>query len=484
MGLTKVTYSMIEGATFNVFDYGATGDGSTNDTVALQAALDAVPSTGGAVYIPSGTYIITQSIVIKSNTLLFGDGNASQIKASQSAFVGTLAGNSVYLVRNQNWTASVITDENITIENLSFNYGTVVIVGGGAHCISMRYVENVNVINCDFYNGENATAFLATNNTLVDGCSAYDFINCAYDHWTSPSNAIVTNCYARTANTVGFVNFNPETTALASGTADGFVLSNCVFEATGSSVAAIQLEPLLDGSTAKNITVANNVFKRIILVCRRNTQNAVIEGNLFTDFPTSYTQFIFAASIVPPQVDAPSNITFNNNIIIDPRSGVGTAVVALLCNNYMANGNIITGSNYFLGFTVNSGTTSYVGKIANNVFNTGTSGYLINGTTYTNPWNTVTYQNSWVSFGGSTYPAQYYRDEYNVVHLRGAIKDGTLATAAFTLPVDLRPTSEMIFSVNSNNAFGCVTVSSSGTVTPNVGNNLSVYLDGISFRAD
>lgn len=53
MALTKVTNSMIVGAYINVMDYGATGDGTTNDTVAVQAALDAATG-GGVVYFPPG----------------------------------------------------------------------------------------------------------------------------------------------------------------------------------------------------------------------------------------------------------------------------------------------------------------------------------------------------------------------------------------------------------------------------------------------
>ena len=60
MSLTKVTYSMIQGAVFNVLDYGATGDGSTNDQAACQAAIDAaVAAGGGVVYFPAGTYSLT-----------------------------------------------------------------------------------------------------------------------------------------------------------------------------------------------------------------------------------------------------------------------------------------------------------------------------------------------------------------------------------------------------------------------------------------
>lgn len=63
MSLTKVSYSMISGAEVNVFDFGAVGDGTTNDTSAIASAIAALPATGGTVYFPIGTFI-TDSIVL------------------------------------------------------------------------------------------------------------------------------------------------------------------------------------------------------------------------------------------------------------------------------------------------------------------------------------------------------------------------------------------------------------------------------------
>jgi pectate lyase-like protein len=50
------------GPTYNVKDYGAVGDGSTDDTAAFQAAIAAVCATGGILYIPSGNYVINSTL--------------------------------------------------------------------------------------------------------------------------------------------------------------------------------------------------------------------------------------------------------------------------------------------------------------------------------------------------------------------------------------------------------------------------------------
>jgi hypothetical protein len=58
----------------SVKDYGATGDGSTDDTSAIQAAIDAVSAAGGGnILIPAGTYMIT-TITPKDYVSLFGEG--------------------------------------------------------------------------------------------------------------------------------------------------------------------------------------------------------------------------------------------------------------------------------------------------------------------------------------------------------------------------------------------------------------------------
>lgn len=57
----------------NVRDYGAVGDGVTDDTAAIQAA--ATKAEGKSLYIPSGRYLLSSaSVLLPSNVHVFGDG--------------------------------------------------------------------------------------------------------------------------------------------------------------------------------------------------------------------------------------------------------------------------------------------------------------------------------------------------------------------------------------------------------------------------
>lgn len=60
----------------SVKDYGAVGDGITDDSDALNIAFQ----SGGCIYVPKGTYVISKTIYISGDTTIFGDGFESKIK--------------------------------------------------------------------------------------------------------------------------------------------------------------------------------------------------------------------------------------------------------------------------------------------------------------------------------------------------------------------------------------------------------------------
>ena len=61
--------SQAAAAFINVFDYGAKGDGTTDDTKAIQDAVQAARDTGYPVYVPRGTFLVTDTIQLPSVTL-------------------------------------------------------------------------------------------------------------------------------------------------------------------------------------------------------------------------------------------------------------------------------------------------------------------------------------------------------------------------------------------------------------------------------
>tara|TARA_R110000868_G_scaffold358378_1_gene620099 strand:- start:300 stop:1694 length:1395 start_codon:yes stop_codon:yes gene_type:complete len=68
---------MISGAYANVLDFGAIGDGTTDDTAAIQAAITFLGAGGGVVYFPVGTYRISTTVSTPSSSngiVLLGSG--------------------------------------------------------------------------------------------------------------------------------------------------------------------------------------------------------------------------------------------------------------------------------------------------------------------------------------------------------------------------------------------------------------------------
>ena len=77
MSLTKASFSMINGAYYNVLDYGADSTGATSSTAAIQAAIEAAQASAKPVYIPAGFYLITDTLTVYNGTQIIGDTNFS-----------------------------------------------------------------------------------------------------------------------------------------------------------------------------------------------------------------------------------------------------------------------------------------------------------------------------------------------------------------------------------------------------------------------
>src|SRR5690606_38977710 len=72
------------GQRINVMAYGATGDGKTDDSKAIQLALDSA-RVGDTVYLPKGTYLV-RSLRLVSNVHIVADGVLKQPKELSAQF--------------------------------------------------------------------------------------------------------------------------------------------------------------------------------------------------------------------------------------------------------------------------------------------------------------------------------------------------------------------------------------------------------------
>lgn len=75
-GGPTVTVSPATEAIFSVKEFGAIGDGSTDDTGAIQSAIDKAAEKGGRVYVPPGQYLVSGSLVVKPGVAVVGAATA------------------------------------------------------------------------------------------------------------------------------------------------------------------------------------------------------------------------------------------------------------------------------------------------------------------------------------------------------------------------------------------------------------------------
>lgn len=98
-------------------------------------------------------------------------------------------------------------------------------------------------------------------------------------------------------------------------------------------------------------------------------------------------------------------------------------------------------------------------------------------------WTNVSvFVNNWVNYDiGIHESVGFYKDPYNRVFLRGAVKDG-IADGIFNLPNGYRPTKEERFAISGNGLFGEIRIEPTGLVSKTIGLNTRLHLTGISFR--
>ncbi len=171
----------------SVRDYGAKGDGSSNDTSAIQACLNAAASQGKTCYLPAGTYR-TYTLNPPNGVTMQGAGagqttirtlaakgaaidsfdlvNKSYVTIQDLSLIGASTDGHMY---GNDQGIYMANSHNITIKNVQFNYWTFAMRTGSDGAV--RGSSNISVIGCRTLGGS-LTGFLGayTNGLTISGC--------------------------------------------------------------------------------------------------------------------------------------------------------------------------------------------------------------------------------------------------------------------------------------------------------------------------
>jgi hypothetical protein len=220
MALTKVSYSMITGAPANALDFGAVADGVTNNTAAVQLALNSLPTAGGLVDIPAGCRFNLTTLTFRQNCNMQYYANDDLSTPGPESDIGS--GELIYFSANSSWptdaTGGAVNEWRFTA---AFHPGIIVDVR-----------KDVDGANAYLAPGQTLTEPVrASFNILDEQASGFTLL---YKNFSSNSNFAGTsmNTYRRvfTLNGVGTANWPtlPSVGNLVEGNtsgAAGFVIS-------------------------------------------------------------------------------------------------------------------------------------------------------------------------------------------------------------------------------------------------------------------
>lgn len=138
----------------SVKDYGAKGDGVTDNTTAFQNAIDAAFNAGGGiVYVPPGQYYFTGTLTVKSNVQLVGDISGINEVVTAANVVGIpkdLIKRPTLFVTNTTTQFITLSGNGSGVKGLSFYYPNQVSPTASAPTV---YPATIGLANGEIING-------------------------------------------------------------------------------------------------------------------------------------------------------------------------------------------------------------------------------------------------------------------------------------------------------------------------------------------
>jgi len=268
--------------TVSVKDFGAVGDGTTDDTAAIQAAITyAVATIGNNIYFPKGTYKVTATLTIptvnNSKSILYGSG--AVIQATHNGV----------LFQNNN---IFVAFKDLTLAGPGrANTNSVGIVGSYFD----GYLNNVTVNS--FYTGVKTQSITGK----MDRCF---FGDCHFCVWLQDFTNIFVfdSCYFSSSDYGVYV---PNTSSGSPGYVAQVTVFNCAFEVCGTSFYSVGINRLL----IENSWFEQEVTGSLVLT---DTPVYIVNTN-FVNFQPSVSYTSGFPTISKQYTNMDSYLGFTNN---------------------------------------------------------------------------------------------------------------------------------------------------------------------------
>lgn len=350
MSLTKVTYSMIDTAPISVLDYGAVGDGVTDDGPAVQLAINAAAAAGrGCVVFPPGkSYFMNTQVNVCNNLVVMGYG-AKIIAGRAYAHIDAPLFKNFTAAKMSEPPGTVTATSNVAFYGLEFDGQDT----GGA-----SGVPNANMHGIFICMGNRTDVNSGVNGFTVQDCYLHDFDGAGILTYGGQNINISDN---------RFVNFFPNNVlSIGSGLSltdvDGFVVDANVFDHTSANWSWHGMTILDFNSRSKNGTVSNNVIRNMNqgdgISCEGNIpdnlENVTFVGNMVRDCAgdgigvDNCTQVVVSSNTIQDIGGTGVLIGQTERLIIDGNSIINCGLGAIYGSGDKITiiGNNITGTSY------------------------------------------------------------------------------------------------------------------------------------------
>lgn len=385
-----------DGSVIPASPFGLTGNGTTDDTAAAQAAINATPANS-AVFFPCGTFLINSvTLTFPSNIRITGSGTCTIFKQGASLALNAPFGvlwpsnPTRTLLTNSDYTSG---NTNVQIDHITFD--TTGAPAGSTHALLCYKCTDVLV---DAIKGTGAgvaggagdlTAFVQSTRYTITNSSGFELSNACFDQWQGSSYFTIANNTCDNVGTGGgAITVTGINTDGSSGTTSshGIIANNKITRATGGG---IWIQGGVTGGVTGSVTdvvVTNNVIDTALLGIRASEASYItIKANNIQN-----TTSFGIAAVGEAATGGGTNLVVTDNTL--RAVGTGGSIEAIALSNNSSSGVIAgnrissTGSSYTYCITL--GTAARGNQVYGNSCDTGATGRISDANT-TAPLNTI-----------------------------------------------------------------------------------------------